>query len=177
MEYFNNTVGGAALLSWMPPGDTTTNVIPTEYLFLPGAGALVMGGTGTLTLDKANTYSGNTIVAAGQLNAQADGALGNGNVTVSNANLVLQWAATNGYMNPSANLLLQGTAKVSLNFNGSEDIRGLSFDGVYQPAGTYGSSSSTATYKDDARFDATYSGILNVTAGATATLATPASAT
>ena len=168
MEYFNNTVGGAALLSWMPPGDTTTNVIPTEYLFLPGPGALVMGGTGTLTLDKANTYSGNTIVAAGQLNAQADGALGNGNVTVSNANLVLQWAATNGYMNPSANLLLQGTAKVSLNFNGSEDIRGLSFDGVYQPAGTYGSSSSTATYKDDARFDATYSGILNVTAGATA---------
>jgi autotransporter-associated beta strand protein len=133
-----------------------------------------MGGTGTLTLDRANTYSGDTIVAAGQLNATADGALGNGSVTVSNANLVLQWAGTNGYMSPSANLLLNGTGKVSLNFNGMEDIRGLSFDGgaSFQPAGTYGSSISTATYKDDTRFDSTYAGILNVTAGATTNMLT-----
>lgn len=46
--------------------------------------------------------------------------------------------------------LAAGTAKVNT----------LRFDGVYQPAGTYGSSASAATHKDDSRFSG--SGVLEV---------------
>ena len=178
MEFFNGSGATSARLLWTPPGDTTTNVIPTEYLFLPGPGALVMVGTGTLTLSGANTYSGNTIVAAGTLFAQADGALGNGNVTVSNANLTLQSGLTNGYLSPSANLLLNGTAvsgmMVTLGFSGAEDIHGLSYNGgaTYQAAGTYGSSSSSATHQDDTRFSTSGSGILNVVGAPSTTVLT-----
>jgi trimeric autotransporter adhesin len=176
MEYFQGTGGAGATLSWMPPGDLTTNVIPTDYLFLPGPGALVKSGAGTtLILANANTYSGDTIVAAGTLIAQADGALGNGNVTVNNANLTLQNGATNGYMNPAASLSLIGNAvspMVALNFSGMEDIRSLSLDGVAQPAGTYGSSGSTATHQDNVHFDVNYAGILNVVGAPSTTVLT-----
>jgi len=167
MEFFNGSGGSSAKLLWTPPGDTVAVIIPTDYLFLPGPGALVMNGTGTLNLTSPSSYSGDTIVAAGTLGAQVDGSLGNGNVTVSNANLTLYTGST---MSTNANLLLNGASPVvNLGYAGTEVVHGLSYDGGtnYQPAGTYGAPLSGATYTDP-RFGG--AGILNVVGVPTTTI-------
>ena len=147
MEYLNITGPATATLSWMPPGDTTTNAIPSNYLFLPGAGSLVKANSGTLTLGSANNYTGTTFVSAGTLDIEADGGLGLGNVMVnSNATLVLHGGATNGYISTGADLILNGASStVNLNFAGANAIHGLSLDGgvTYQATGTYNSGSSS----------------------------------
>ena len=136
-----------------------------------------MNGSGTLVLPNANPYSGTTIVAAGTLIAQADGALGNGNVIVSNAaNLTLQNGSTNGYLSPSACLVLgslsPASALVSLNFGGEAmNVLGLSFDGgaTWQPAGTYGSTASGAANPNDTIFSPNQSGMIQVVGTPTTT--------
>ena len=170
MEYFNGTDGGSATLSWIPPTDLVPSLIPTGNLFLPGAGSLVMNGSGTLSLYTANTYSGTTIVSNGTLVAQADGALGSGNVVVNNgANLTLQSGSTNGYMSPSACLVLgsssPASALVSLNFGGEAmNVLGLSFDGgaTWQLPGTYGCGASGAGNPNDTIFTPGQGGMIQV---------------
>jgi autotransporter-associated beta strand protein len=165
MEFFNNTGGSSAKLSWTPPGDTTSVIIPTEYLFLPRPGGLVKSGPDTLTLNTVNTYSGGTAVNQGILDVQTDGGLGAGNVAVSDpATLQLDSGATNGYISASADLLLNGGAPlINLNFTGTNFIHALSYDGgsTYQPAGVYGAAGSGATY-ENSRFGG--SGYLTVSA-------------
>jgi autotransporter-associated beta strand protein len=167
MEFFNNAGGSSAKLSWTPPGDTTSVTIPTEYLFLPGPGALVKSGPDQLTLNTVNTYSGGTTVNAGTLDVSTDGALGTGNVAVADpAMLTLELGATNGYIASSADLLLSGGGPtVNLNFTGTNYIHALSYDGgsTYQPAGVYGPAGSGATY-ENSRFGGSGTGYLTVTA-------------
>ena len=58
-EYMNLTGGSSAKLAWIPPGDTVPTVIPTDYLFLPGPGNLVIGGAGSsqVSLGASNSYT------------------------------------------------------------------------------------------------------------------------
>ena len=172
LEYFHNTGSGSAILSWMPPGDTTTNVIPANNLFLPGPGKLVKTGAGFTGLSGINTYSGGAIVAGGLLEISSDGGLGNGNVTVSNATLQLDPTSSNAHMNPTNDLLLQGASPalaVVVNFSGPENIHALSFDGgvTYVNPGTYGPVGSSATYQTNL-FTGTAGGYFNVSAGPSA---------
>jgi autotransporter-associated beta strand protein len=114
--------------------------------------SLVKSGTGMLVLAGTNTYSGGTIVSNGTLVVPNDGALGSGNVTVARgATLTLGTGVhiKEGYIAPSGNLILSNTCVVNLTFVGTNDIAGLSFDGgvTFQALGTWGSLSSTATYK------------------------------
>ena len=165
MEFFNGAGGSAARLLWTPPGSTTTNVIPTDFLFLPGPGKLVKTGSGTQLLGAANTYTGGTSVSGSGsvLEAQVDGALGSGNVAVGDGStLTLDSIAAIG---ANADLLLSGPAPlVNLNFGGIANIHAISFDGgaTYLAAGTYGTTAAGASHPDNTRFAGT--GLLNVSA-------------
>ena len=132
-----------------------------------GVNSLVKTDSGTLILGGANnTYNGGTLVSGGTLDVQHDGALGASNVTVlAGATLKLELGVTNGYIRPSANLILTNGSAVNLAFTGTNTINALSLDGVgltYAAAGTWGAVGSSAAHQDN-RFAGT--GILNVTAG------------
>jgi len=93
------------------------------------ATSVTMAGVGTWTLSGSNTYSGATKVQAGVLVFTRSDALGNGSLDITSG------------------------AKVELDYIGTRQISALTFDaGSAQPSGTYGSSSSIATNKDDTRF-------------------------
>jgi autotransporter-associated beta strand protein len=130
-----------------------------------GGAPLVKTGAGLLTLAGSSTYTGGTVVSNGTLVVNADGALGIGSVTVTpGAALTLTNGVSNQYINPKAALyLISGASPVNLGFSASSPnhIAGLYFDGVAQTAGTYGSTSSTATYQDNIHFAGT--GVLVVT--------------
>ena len=169
MEYFNNTVGGAAQLFWTPPGDSSV-IIPSANLFLPGPGTLVMNGSGVQQLTIAGTYSGGTTVNAGTLDATANGALGSGNVAVADG-ATLQLDSSAG-INSGADLIASASATaINLSYAGTDNIHALSLDGgnSYQPAGTYGSFTSSAAHQSSLFIG---SGILNVTANPSANVLT-----
>lgn len=117
------------------------------------ATSITKSGSGTWTLSGSNTYSGATRVQAGTLAITRSDALGGGSLDISTG------------------------AKIQLNYIGTRQISALTFNaGAAQANGSYGSSSSIATNKDDTRF----SGPGTVTVGAitsptTTTLATSGS--
>lgn len=107
------------------------------------ASSLRYSGTGTLTLNNgANTYSGGTSVntAGGTVIANADGALGSGNVslTAASVTLTLQNGAVNNYINNNASLSIVTGSTLNLNFTGLADTVGNFFiDGVQQAVGVH----------------------------------------
>ena len=156
---------GGAILDTLGNTVTLANPIGNH-----GSGSLTESGTaGLLQLGAVNTYTGGTIVSVGTLEAQADGSLGSGNVSVASG-ATLQLDTTAGIAS-SANLILSGTSpSVSLSFTGTSTINALSFDGgvTFVNSGTWGAVGSTAV-NQDGRF--TGSGVLQITkSGATTTL-------
>jgi fibronectin-binding autotransporter adhesin len=138
----------------------------------PELGKLILTGTA------ANTYSGGTLIRGGTIEAKgALTSLGTGNVTVLSgsllpdagaaaiAKLLIQAGDGNAIAN-TATLSLAGgkTADVAddgfLELLTDETVGGLILGGVAKAAGTYGSTSSTATNKFDEYFSGT--GILTV---------------
>ncbi|MGN6552202.1 MAG: beta strand repeat-containing protein, partial [Verrucomicrobiota bacterium] len=113
---------------------------------LIGTGSMTKTGAQQLTLLGTNSsYAGNINVAAGALEAAADGSLGTGNVSVAaGATLQLDTPAT---MSDTASLMLaDSTALASLNYTGTQTVATLSFDGGVTPAaaGTWGAVGSGA---------------------------------
>ncbi|MCU0781163.1 MAG: Ig-like domain repeat protein, partial [Akkermansiaceae bacterium] len=103
------------------------------------ATSITKAGSGTWTLSGSNSYSGATRVQAGKLAFTRPDALGGGALDITTG------------------------AMVRLDYLGTRQVSALTFDnGSARPAGSYGSSSSIATYKDDTRF----SGPGTVTVGA-----------
>ena len=47
---------------------------------------------------------------------------------------------------------IEKDAKLQLNYTGTRQVAALTINGAAQPAGTYGSTASPATHKDDIRF-------------------------
>ncbi len=100
--------------------------------------SIVKAGLGSWTLSGVNGYTGGTKIESGTLIIARSLALGSGPLDVSTG------------------------AKVQLDYIGSRQVSALSFNsGIAQPNGTYGSTASLATYKDDAHF----SGVGSVTVG------------
>jgi autotransporter-associated beta strand protein len=141
----------------------------------PGSLALTAPGSsvnqGQLVLTGTNSYSGGTLVRGGNLIAGATSvnAFGTGNVTVdqagtdSIARLEIQTGAANA-VNDFATLALAGgfatggapSGFAILNAGVNEVVGGLVLGGVAQTiAGTYGSTASLATFRDDRYFSGT----------------------
>jgi autotransporter-associated beta strand protein len=89
-----------------------------------GTLSLIKAGAGILTLAGANSYSGDTTVAAGTLSLAVDDSLSD-----------------------AAALRLTTGAVLDLNFTGSDSVAAVYIDGILQPAGTWGSLDSSATNK------------------------------
>ena len=130
------TSTGAAALTVGPP----TGTFAYDGT-ISGAVGITVNGVGTQTLGGPNTYSGDTTVTAGTLSVTANTALPSGTtvrITSSGTPLSLTYAS------------------------GTDTVSKLYIDGVQQAAGTWGSTSSSATNK---RSFITGSGVLNVTSG------------
>jgi autotransporter-associated beta strand protein len=91
---------------------------------LSGTGGLLKSGANTLTLSGSNTYSGPTKVSAGTLACASAASLAGGTLDITTS------------------------AVLALNYSGTRAVAGLTFNGgALQAAGTYGSTTSTATNK------------------------------
>jgi autotransporter-associated beta strand protein len=127
---------------------------------------------GFLILSNANTYTGGTLVAGGILQvtggtAAAPG-LGTGNVSVTNASspssiarLSIPNAGVDA-ISDAAILSLDGgnSGFAILGAGVNETVGGLILGGTVEPAGTYGSTASGATFQSDTFFSGT--GIITV---------------
>ena len=105
---------------------------------IQNSGGLTKNGANTLTLSGVNTYTGTTTVSAGILALASNLSLGQGPLVVASG------------------------AKLALNYTGGRRVTSLSLGGTVQTAAgtTYGSSTSTASVKNDTYFSG--NGILTV---------------
>lgn len=120
--------------------DTSGFSITIDQPLLNAGGGLTKSGSGTLSLAGANTYTGATTVTAGTL-------VVNGSSIADSGKLII----TSGVVNVAA--------------AANETVNTLYFGTVPQAAGTYGSTASAATHKDDVHFSG--SGIVTVSATGT----------
>jgi autotransporter-associated beta strand protein len=150
---FGDALSGPVSLS----GISTFDLENTGNLVLSGAvsgsgGLTKAGNSTTLTLSgTGNSYSGGTIVSGGTLSCTNVGALGQGAVSVATG------------------------AKLGLAFSGTRQVSTLKLGGAPQQVGTYGSTSSGATNRNDTWFSGT--GMINVTSTSVASMASTQSAT
>ncbi len=107
------------------------NITGTGGLIAEGDTSTYNSGNGVF-LTGTNTYTGKTSVTAGMsLHCSHPAALGGGAVEISNG------------------------SKLDLNFTGTRSIASLTLDGVTKTPGTYGSTASNATHKNDTYFSGT----------------------
>jgi fibronectin-binding autotransporter adhesin len=119
---FGATWSGSVVLDATSTFNITGNL--NLAAVVSGSGGLTKIGGAILTLTRVNAYTGPTTVTAGVLKCDNMDSLGSGALSVS------------------------GTGKVNLNYTGTKAIASLTLGGVTKPAGTYGSLTSDAFFKD-----------------------------
>jgi len=129
---------------------------------LAGAVSILKAGTATLTLsNNLSETTGDVTVTNGTLALAMDNSLGNStNITVTGANARLELRTSAGIVDTATLTIANDGAKVNLLGSVNEAVSWLYLDGKMKRAGTYGSTDSSAFYKDDAYFSGT--GILTV---------------
>ena len=128
------TIASGATLTF----DRSDDHAQSATQIISGAGTLIKDGKGTLTLTGRNTHSGATSVKSGVLALANQAALGEGPLNISSG------------------------AKLALDFTGQSYVTQLTLGGAVQAEGSYGSSKSPATNKNDSYFSGT--GVINVSA-------------
>ena len=157
------TPGTIAITSATPATLTVNQSAATGYDgMFSGNVSLLKLGTGTLTITNASTSTaGSFVVSNGTLVVGSSGTLGNNSTNIvvgGTGTLTLQNSNT---LSDNATLSIgNGGAKVSLAAGVNEAVRYLFLGTSQKRAGTYGSTSSAATLKDDTHFSGT--GILTV---------------
>jgi fibronectin-binding autotransporter adhesin len=106
-------ITGSGIVSNTGPAYLATEFDSSIGNTITGPGSLTKQGSGTLTLSGANTYTGDTSVVEGALEI------------------------THAYLNDKADVHVARGAHLVLNFNGNDEIGGLSYAGVDQPQGHY----------------------------------------
>jgi len=116
-----------------------------------GLVSVVKAGTAQLTLSGTSTTFGSFTVSNGTLRVGVTGTLGlnSTNVVVAGGTLSLANAAA---VADTATLQILPGGKLHLDTGVEEAVAWLNYGGKPRRAGTYGSTSSPATYKDDVRF-------------------------
>ena len=122
MVNFSDTVAGVTLTSGSITGTTGVLTSASDFDLQSGTVDAIIAGSvgvnkttsGTVTLSKANTFTGATTIPAGALGANATGAIGNTtNITVTGGSLLV---GANDAINDSAAMTLAGG---TLEFGGS----------------------------------------------------------
>jgi fibronectin-binding autotransporter adhesin len=165
-------IGGAGKLGSGNITDNATllfnsSAVQTYGGAISGSGALVKNSTGTLTLSSSgSTYSGATTVNNGTLEVTAGAKLGTStNVNVDGGFLTLQGGTAIDAITNAASLRIATGGKVHLPTSGAnETVRELYLDGTRMYKGTWGSSSSPASYTNDTYFSGF--GVITVSEGA-----------
>lgn len=142
---FDITVASAFLTMAPTTGTMNQDVIKTGPGRLRMQGVLsgeasITANGGRLDLDAINTNTGNTTINAG-------------------ATVVMTYAT----LDDASTLRINGSGKLNLDHGTTDTVAVLEINGTPMAAGTYGSSSSDASHKDDTHF--TGSGMVNVTGG------------
>jgi autotransporter-associated beta strand protein len=128
---------------------------------LTGAVTLVKAGTGSLTISGTNTTYGSFIVNAGTLTVNAVGTLGVNNTNVMiNAGLLTLSNSVAVADAAVVRIADGGGAKINLAEGVNEAVGNLYLGVKQKRVGTYGSTSSGASVKDDTHFEG--AGILTV---------------
>jgi autotransporter-associated beta strand protein len=151
------TVSGGNSFSSVFSGPVTLNGITTVSLGttgglqisgnVSGTGGFTTTGTTQWTMNGSNSYTGPTTIQAGILRYQAVGAVAPGALII----------ATGG--------------KANLNYTGNKVVASLTLGGIAMPAGSYGGSASSATFKNDGYFTSTSVGTITVLPPTTTSLA------
>jgi hypothetical protein len=149
-------------------GTYTNNGVLTVTTALAGSGTLTNGATGTLNIgDGAITPTltatavGNTVNYNGTAQTVKATTYYNLVLSGSGAKTMASGVSTNNNLS----IAPTGSATASISSGVTLTINNLTLGGILKVPGTWGSSSSTATYKNDTYFSAT-TGRLNVTTGA-----------
>lgn len=151
---------------WTKNPDDTLNISGK----ISGSGLLTVVGPGTVNLVADNDqFIGNTkIRTSGTLRLSGSGSLSHSPNIVVDDYGILQITNTGNVLSDVAVVDIRSTGKINLGTGVNEKVANLILAGVVQPAGTYGSTSSSATYKDDTYFAG--DGILTVTSSSQTTL-------
>jgi autotransporter-associated beta strand protein len=148
------TAGYADPLTLNP---TTANVSIAGILGGASITQLNKNGAGTATLTGSSTYTGGTVVNAGTLIFGAGAVGASSSLQVANG-AVCQILTIQPVLAGTASVSLSSGSQLYLANGQNLAVSNLTLNGVLQPAGTWGSSSSSATNHNDACFSG--SGIL-----------------
>ena len=139
------TLNGGKLLAtngwganWQGPVTVNSNtiIVPEDCRItlsgdVSGAGGFTKTGNGTVNLSGSNTYSGDTLLQSGKLSWQRAASVSPGS------------------------LLISSGAMAQLDYVGTRIVKKLSLNGVVMGVGTYGSTASPASIKNDSYFSGT----------------------
>jgi len=163
------TISGAtptSVFRMLVAGTVTNNGTVTVANEFGGGGGLTNGAAGVLNIGSTPTITTLTASAVGNtVNYYASGAQTVKAIAYSNLKLSGSGAKAiaNG-TSVAANMDISGTAKANIGAGLTISVQSLSFGGVPQVAGTWGSTSSVATHTSNTYFSAT-TGMLNVATG------------
>ena len=174
----NTSAGGATLSNTVTSSEVTGNLSVPSGIFNNGGFAITLASTKQFSVSNGATFnlsgtssmvtvsrtgSSKTFGATSTVNyagttqtvsTENYGNLalsGSGNKTISNGTVV------------SSNLSISGTAKGLLTNGGTSTAQSITLGGINQASGSWGSSGSAATHKDDIWFVKANTGIINVT--------------